>query len=120
MASMRLQMAWKYRQDQERAMKTVGGELPRYADYAERDNSTMSRRDPRLDYEEEEVPADLRPHQGRGQPEYAPSSIPEGQILSRSLQPRGRSQDDAAGESKNQPRKGWKWCKHCGYDGAKT
>ena len=22
-------------------------------------------------------------------------------------------------EMKNQPRKGWKWCKHCGYDGAK-
>ena len=50
-ASMRPQMAWKYRQDRERAMKTIGGELPCYADYAERDNSTMSRRDPRLDYE---------------------------------------------------------------------
>ena len=50
---MRPQMAWKYRQDRERAMKTIGGDLPRYADYAERDNSTMSPRDPRLDYKEE-------------------------------------------------------------------
>ena len=101
-----------------RADNEIVGELPRYADYAERDNSTMLRRDPGLDYEEEEVPAELRPHQGRGQPEYAPSSIPEGQILSQTLHPKGRSQDDATEGSKNQPRKGWKWCKHCGYDGA--
>ena len=118
-ASMRPQMAWKYRQERERAMKTIGGELPRYADYAKRDNSTMSRRDPSLDYEEEEVPAELRPHQGRGQPEYAPSAIPKGQILSRSLHHRGKAQEETTDEPKNQPRKGWKWCKHCGYDGAK-
>ena len=80
-ASMRPQMAWKYRQDRERAMKTVGGELPKYADYAERDNSSMARRDPRLDYEESEIPAELRHSQERGRPEYAPSAIPEGQIL---------------------------------------
>ena len=118
-ASMRPQMAWRCRQDQEIAMKTIGGELPRYADYAERDNSTMARRDPHLDYEEEDLPADLRSCQGAEQPEYCPTSVPEGQVLSRSRDPRGRSQERPKEQEVAKPRKGWKWCKHCGYDGAK-
>ena len=118
-ASMRPQMAWKYRQDRERALKTIGGELPRYADYAERDNSSMVWRDPCLDYKEEDIPADLRSRLGKGQQEYCPTSIPEGQILSRSRDPRGRSQEISQEKEMTQPQKGWKWCKHCGYDGAK-
>ena len=118
--SMMPQMAWKYRQDRERAMKTIRGELPRYADYADRDNSTMERRDPWADFRDEELPADLRSRSGAGQQEYCPTSVPKGQVLSRSKEPRRRSEERPQDQEVSKPRKGWKWCKHCGCDGAKV
>lgn len=69
-------------------MKTIGGELPRYADYAERDNSTIERRDPCADYGDEAPPPDHRVHQSKGQDGYCPTSVPEGQVISRSRDPR--------------------------------
>ena len=118
-ASMRPQMAWKYRQDRERAMKTIGGELPRYADYAERNSSLMERRHPRVDYDNMTPPPDHRVHLSKGNDSYCPMSVPEGQVISPLRDPRRKTEKRPQVGEEMKPRMGWKWCKHCGYDGAK-